>query len=346
MRQNYEPFADCISNPKIADEQRKLLAASQDMHILWAFEAVQMIVGLAYAYDTLKNNGSNISDLVKGINNELEKIRDKLDQVNRNLDRILDILLDLPRIMQGVVDASLVRQALGRCAGRVNIIQDKMVPGIFEQNINLIDQQCHEIQIEVAGIRGVSGVKGMLLAAPYFTIWLSARAAVEKEKLRRDPTRVRESPWELSWTKDVRSLFGNVFTQAEFEDLTYEGTIIPRVPPHMERLIVDAGSFKRTSLGGPISPKPKNEYRLTCPFGTAGSEKLEYLQPALKPTNPAVWVPVKPTDNYHTDAIAAHGKVQDVRNELVAFYSLMPKLFAERSALMRSFEEPSGFWQA
>lgn len=343
MRDKYEPFESCKSVPGLNDRQAGVIAASNTVHTLWVAGAVQLIVGIACAYDTLKNNSSNIDRLIDGINDTLEDINDTLEQVNDNLERILDVLNDLPRLLHQTVTDSAVREALGKCESRMSIIQDKIrTPELFRFNIDTIDKHCDEIRVELGGIKGLAGVKGMLLAAPYFALWLPTRAAIEKERRRLNPTRPLESPWESTWTKKLQSVYHEVWELSINLDRHFEAVTIPKMPKNMVSLqIGKTGEFEDYTLEMP-GPVRKDMYRLTCPGVFSPTEELQARIDVFPPDpgNPYRWVKVRSD----TPAIAAHKMVQDNRKELVSFYSLMPDLEKMRAEVLGVFVEPAGFW--
>lgn len=346
MREVYEPYPSCKKTTDIDERNGRIVSVSSDISALWVSGAVQLIVGIAYAYDTLKNNSASIDKLLDGINDTLRDIKDTLDDINKNLDRMLDVLNDLPRVLQDGFDNSLMRQSLGRCASQASIIKDKMRPGIFQYNVEIIDALCREMQVELGGVRGIDGIKGMLLSAPYYAMWLSARAAVEKERLRINPSRPVESPWQSDWAKEIETFYREIWELVDQQDKKFESSIIPKMPDHMASLYIDEnGDFL-----GVLSGVPKEGiYRLTCPTTKADEElqvwELDPFAPPT-PTGPKYkWVKVQKSEKDNAKAIAAHQRVLAYRKELVSFYSLMPQLNERREDILKSFIEPSSFWQ-
>jgi hypothetical protein len=333
MKQSYDPWLICKSGPVTKEELQSLSEQTND-GTRWVFEAIQVVVGLAYAYETFSGGSGGTSQLLSDIYDTLDDLRDKVDKLNRNLNAVIDRLDRLPLIVRGEIENAMIRQSIGKADQIVSIIQDSLREEFIEVNLPNTKNLIQQLQIEIGGIFGLRGVAGSIVAAPYLTVWLSANVAVEKFLLSKNKNYKVDSPWKKGFMKQNSKMFIDLFDQAEKTDANYQGFVIPKtIPPHKENLAIDSSGY--------LSPAKNGNYLISCPFGLSDSENLETKNP-LWPTD--TWKPVSSSDTAHATAYAEWTRVKERRTEILAFYDIVPKLHLEKARIIQSFVEPVGFW--
>lgn len=330
MRQYFDPFENC-NGPANTTAPK---AFSSVPTVSWVMEAVQVIVGLAYAFDTLKNGGSNVDKLLNDIGDKLDEIKSELADLNRNIDRVIDLLIDMPRVVRGEVEGVILKSNLGEIHNIAGLIKD-LVKGthIIQESVRL---QAHLdlLSFKLGSITGLKGVSGSLLASPYVAVWLSASVALQKALKREKAAHNVISPWDSSFMKDMGKLYADMFIQAEALDFEFDKGTIPRMPKHNVPLMVENGHF-RSAL-----PTEVGRYRLVCPWG--GGKELECLVRGISPD--PVWKPVKSGDSAHQEAISSFEALKIDRNVIGSFYAWLPKLYEKKLDLREVFIEPANYW--
>lgn len=347
MISHYDPFEDCLGprpNNKISIEY-----TPPNPSTAWIIEAVQIIVGLAYAYDTLKNGGANVDKLLIDIGKKLDEIKDQIIQVNKGIDRIIDLLIDMPRIVRGEVEAAQLEMRMGEIYQINLLIKDSVQKKYLLRDQVKLEGYLAQLRISLGGVLGLKGVSGILVVAPYIAVWLSASVALEKALKEKDPNYEVRSPWESEFMGDMKSLFSDLFFQAEALDYEFNKKTIPSFPKHQIILEVNQGKFQKAhdfSL---------QLYRVTCPDGN-NVERLEYGDrtgipplPGKPPKPPGTpekinWHIVQSGDALHQKALSAYDKFLKERAAVVAFYNWVPKLDEKKIELLTVFDEPPNYW--
>lgn len=335
MRDKFDPFEDCLANlePGGACTRREAWDSPQ---ILWITEAVQLIIGLAYTYNTIRNNGEDVDRLLVEIGSQLDDLRNRLTQVNKNIERVIDLILDLPRIVRGEVEAAVLKAELGKADQIVSIIQDLIRPKFILQNQSRLQAHLDNLQIQIGAISGLRGASGVLIAAPYIATWLAGSVGLEKAKRQANPSSLIDSPWNRKFMKDMLSTFTDLMNQVEMQDRVFDTNTIPGFPPHSIALEVQNGKLT-------LPPSTRTgTYRIACPNGLS-SERLQALNIML-PT--PQWIDVPSNSPVHQAARSAFQAFQAERGEVIAFYSLLPKLYKQKTALLDVFIEPAGYWDS
>lgn len=306
---------------------------------MWVMEAVEAIVGLAYAYDTLKNGGSGDTDkLLNSIIEKLGDIKDELVQVNRELDRIIDLLVDLPLVVKGAVEAAALKTILGELQQNVGLIKDNIRPDRIIQEHEHVRGYLDGLRLRVGAVVGLRGVSGALLCAPYIGVWLSASVALEKALMRNDPSYLVFSPWSSDFMVDMKDLFDDLFFQAESLDFEFENDVIPRFPKHGVELQIVNGKFNTADI------TTLEFYRLSCPIN-GQHERVEVREggprPPPFPSLPITW---RPADKRDQKANSTYTKLNVDRKAVTTFYNWLPELYKSKNDLLNVFIEPPNYW--
>lgn len=333
MREYYNPFEDCMKGEK--DSAESPFFSPYSIEPLWVLEATQLIIGVAYAYDTIKNNGGNITSLLTEIGKNLDEIRRNLERLTRQIDRVIDLLEDMPRIIRGELANGLIREALGQANQMVAVIQDRTRPDVMDQNVDLVDQLLVQLQVRLGPIIDHRGVSAVLCIAPYLPAWLAASVAVEKIRKKNNPAHIIQSPWDRSFLRINQQLFDDLYAKADDQDRDYNEKIIPSFPPHGKQLGLINGELVRDT-----NPNPSlGYYKINCPTNSRPERLVFCGREFGKP--PHAWA-CYPTDE--VEPVRAYQRFLDRRVEVVAFYEMLPKLHKLRANVMGSFVEPEGLW--
>lgn len=353
MLQKYVPFQSCLGSNK--DNDDLIVNEYGARGSRWFFAVLAVVSEIAYIYDVFANSGSGSSggnpEVINKLFNSLDVIKGKLDEINNNIDTLIGMMSKIPLIVRGEVEGALMRQALGEADAIVTLIQDSLRYEYIGTSINKLEGYCDNLQIKLGGIKGLRGLSGAIITAPYVGAWLSATVAVEKVKKQQDASYKINSPWTRGFMKEMDSLMSDFIAQAELQDLDYVTRVIPAIPPNGKSLQYKGGVF--TAIVGTPLPPPSlpgippipSEYRLTCPSTQDGSvERLQYKggpgTPDTVSPGGATWTDVKP----HTPPHDTWNRIKETREELQQFYDAVPKFHNMQSDILKVFVEPAGVW--
>jgi hypothetical protein len=331
MRQTFDPFEKCRGAPSRAAEP------------LWLNAAVAMIVQLAYVYDTL-SKGHTVDNLLEELTKKLDEIRVQLEEANRRLDEIIFLLERMPALVRGQVDDAFLSALLGQADGIVGNIQAASLDvTTIVQDPQSLRRSLQDLWTTIGGIKGVGSAKGLFLAAPFIGTWLAGACAHERAMVASDPTWQVQSPWDNPNWKKTEVAVRAVLDKMDQQDVAFETSIIPGLPPFGASLEVVNKTLipQRPQLPFPVS----GDYRLVCPTGRFAERLQYYVGERPGTSRPYGWKDVLEHDSYHQPALDAWASLKANRHEISAFYEMAPELVGFKAKILAIFAEPADFWE-
>jgi hypothetical protein len=322
MGTGFNFFGDCYALDLRGTNDQEIIIKNQD-NPRYILEAIELVIYLADAYSIIKSDMSDSTQMMSDINSKLDQVLSTLSQVNAKMDQLIGLLQQLPLVIRGEVEMALVRQALGRADAVVRDMQDKLKPGLVDQYATVLEERAYDLTVELGGITGLRGASGVIVTAPYMSIWLAATVAAQKALKRADPNWKINSPWNRNFLKFTADVFSGLFPQAVQQDVTYATQIVPAMPPHRDNLALEGGALVKSDAG---------DYLLSCPTGLKGEKLLQGYQFAgyTEVTSGPAW-------NAYQTLLAT-------REEIRSFYTIIPDLYKARDTLLNVFVEPEHIW--
>ncbi|CAD6558818.1 hypothetical protein LMG27952_06720 [Paraburkholderia hiiakae] len=334
MRTHYDPFADCVQTTRSAEDRLR----RNHLRILWVEVAIELVMCLVDAYDSLKQGGGgdDTSAALGSISTQLGNIVEKLDEVKAELSEIFDLLTRLPELIRGVLKEDESNELIGELSTLVLVVEgytgspDRLYTH-KDEVVSLLDAMI----VKVGGLTGIWGMSGLLVASPYLGSYLSGRVAYEKVMKSRDPGYQIYSPWSEPVIKDAKQKLIGLFADVEKQDYENEQQNIPNFPPHMRPLVLDGPYLRPTPWGA-----GDGTYRLTCP--SAAPERLQQWS-AFPPGSPdGQWLDVP--DDPDNRVVGVWKGVVSSRDEVKTFYDTVPQVYVAKANLLSTFDEPPNFW--
>jgi hypothetical protein len=329
MRQNYDPFEDCLAGKALPTPE--VVSLWSNPQISWVWAAAQLILALISTYDSIKHN-QDLDKLLDDIGDKLDEILDLLAEIQAGIEEILKQIERLPKIIRGIVQANTIAERLGSASGTVDIIKGSLKPGFIYQYLDRLQINLDELVRDLGAVLGVGGgFPVLLIIAPYLNVWLAGTVALQKARRQQNPEWHYDSPWKQPFMTHLGSTFNELFTAIETQDRDCEN-IINKFPPHdtvlrlKDKIFVRAGAIE-----------PPTVYRLTCPVLLGPPERLQ-----VRSSYEKEWRNVGPRERSYAKARQAYTIILQQRADVSSFYQTVWSIYEKKSELLEFFVEPAG----
>lgn len=370
---SYAPYAAC--------QGKSSQGSNKDARTVAA--VISMVYELAVAYSIIANDGkpTEFQELLKNITDSLTKTQKLLKSISSKLDILIKELSNLPEKIRGIVDESNLKVQIGEATGYCQLIQDKIRPEFIDSNSDGLAEALDSLQVKIAAISSLRGVSGYLIISPLVAVWLGGSVALERSRIRKDPTYKIDSPWGRSLIAATKAMLLDLLENMDQSNEYLQSDVLPYIPtptttklngialPPKEdysELSNEAHPPTNFYLYNPARPRKKIEISgnhfieieysdkeqakkgdiiISC--DGAASTKLEMVADVGHPLPHPDWIDLNPeniTSPRQKQYLEIHNSTSDQMNSAASFYAFAIKLNADRNMHLQTFIEPPLIW--